>query len=68
MLRNFRVPTHLEKPGNTWKPEKTWKKLLFLLQTWKMGVEVSSRNDKNLEKPGNFFWLSKITFFITKFK
>ena len=26
-------------PGKTWKPEKTWKKLLFLLQTWKMGVE-----------------------------
>ena len=38
-------------------PEKTWKKLLFLLLTWKMGVEVSSRNDKSLE---NFFGLSEI--------
>ena len=41
---------------------ETWENLekaAFLIKNLEKGVEVSSRNDKNLEKPGKFFRLSK---------
>ena len=52
----------------TWKYLETWENLekaTFLIINLENGVEVRSRNDKNLE----FFFLhSKNTFFITKFQ